>query len=210
MPRRPSASSETVSPSVAFTTAIANARAVREQPTGGSTSTYVPVPLTPTKVMQGDAGSGGESGVVPAPAAGDSTKYLRGDGTWATPTASVSATDVEIDLGSTPVFAGKFTITDAAISGTSKVLCWQAPGPYTDKGASADAAAMEVVQVIAVEPGTGSAVVRWQTPPVVGADRFRSQGRRDVMGLASALVPVNARRVNRVWKKIKFSYMVLA
>ena len=45
---------------------------------------------TPTQVtadliaMVGDSGSGGTKGLVPAPAAGDATKYLRGDGTWNT------------------------------------------------------------------------------------------------------------------------------
>lgn len=38
----------------------------------------------------GDSGSGGTKGVVPAPAAGDSAKYLKGDGTWSTPTATVT------------------------------------------------------------------------------------------------------------------------
>lgn len=33
----------------------------------------------------GDSGSGGTKGLVPAPAAGDATKFLKGDGTWATP-----------------------------------------------------------------------------------------------------------------------------
>lgn len=33
----------------------------------------------------GDSGSGGTKGLVPAPIAGDSTKFLKGDGTWATP-----------------------------------------------------------------------------------------------------------------------------
>lgn len=32
----------------------------------------------------GDSGSGGTKGLVPAPSAGDSGKYLKGDGTWAT------------------------------------------------------------------------------------------------------------------------------
>lgn len=32
----------------------------------------------------GDSGSGGTKGLVPAPSAGDSTKYLKGDGTWGT------------------------------------------------------------------------------------------------------------------------------
>ena len=35
--------------------------------------------------MVGDGGSGGTKGLVPAPAAGDATKFLRGDGTFATP-----------------------------------------------------------------------------------------------------------------------------
>lgn len=34
--------------------------------------------------MVGDSGSGGTKGLVPAPATGDATKFLKGDGTWAT------------------------------------------------------------------------------------------------------------------------------
>lgn len=36
----------------------------------------------------GDSGSGGTKGLVKAPAAGDATKFLKGDGTWATPSGS--------------------------------------------------------------------------------------------------------------------------
>lgn len=36
-------------------------------------------------VFTGDAGSGGLKGLVPAPVAGDATKFLKGNGTWATP-----------------------------------------------------------------------------------------------------------------------------
>lgn len=45
---------------------------------------------TPTQVtadlitMVGDSGSGGSKGLVPAPATGDATKFLRGDATWQT------------------------------------------------------------------------------------------------------------------------------
>ena len=35
-----------------------------------------------TRAMVGDSGSGGTSGLVPAPAAGDADKYLKGDGTY--------------------------------------------------------------------------------------------------------------------------------
>ena len=34
-------------------------------------------------VFAGDSGSGGAKGLVPAPSTGDATKYLKGDGTWA-------------------------------------------------------------------------------------------------------------------------------
>jgi hypothetical protein len=39
----------------------------------------------------GDSGSGGAKGSVPAPAAGDSAagKYLKADGSWATPTVAL-------------------------------------------------------------------------------------------------------------------------
>lgn len=36
----------------------------------------------------GDSGSGGTKGLVPAPVTGDSTKFLKGDGTWGTPAGS--------------------------------------------------------------------------------------------------------------------------
>jgi hypothetical protein len=129
---------------------------------------------------------------------------------------SPSATTVEVDFGSTPVWSGKFTITDAAISATSKVLCWQAPGPYTGKGARADEAEMQPVEVIAVEPGSGSAVVKWQTPPMLveinaigrlapnfgGGTAANSGTNRDI------LTKVN--RLGKVRGNVKFSYLVLS
>ena len=125
-----------------------------------------------------------------------------------------SATTVEIDLG-TPKFTGKFTITDAAISGTSKVLCWQAPGPYTGKGTRADEAEMQPVQVIAVESGTGSAVVKWQTPPMMTMRRKAGQGRLNAAGATfdrldnqrwpDVFTPV---RLGKVRGNVKFSYVV--
>lgn len=51
---------------------------------------------TPTQVtadliaMVGDSGAGGTKGLVPAPAAGDATKFLRGDATWQTPSGGTS------------------------------------------------------------------------------------------------------------------------
>lgn len=39
----------------------------------------------------GDSGSGGTRGAVPAPATGDSSKFLKGNGTWATPAGGSEA-----------------------------------------------------------------------------------------------------------------------
>ena len=45
-------------------------------------------------IMVGATASvGGIAGLVPVPAAGDQLKYLRGDGTWATVTATLSPAD---------------------------------------------------------------------------------------------------------------------
>lgn len=43
--------------------------------------------------MVGDSGSGGTKGLVPAPAAGDAAKFLRGDGTWAAPAVGIEDGD---------------------------------------------------------------------------------------------------------------------
>ena len=46
------------------------------------------VPVARLPVMVGDSGSGGTAGLVPAPAAGDSGKFLKGDGSFGTPGTS--------------------------------------------------------------------------------------------------------------------------
>ena len=44
--------------------------------------------------MGGDTGSGGAHGLVPAQAIGDGAKYLKGDGTWDTPSSSGGITSI--------------------------------------------------------------------------------------------------------------------
>lgn len=54
---------------------------------------------TQVPIMVGDSGSGGTSGTVPAPGIGDSTKFLRGDGTWAASSSPLTFNDTNsIDL----------------------------------------------------------------------------------------------------------------
>lgn len=151
-------------------------------------------------------------GLVPA-SGGGTTNFLRADGTWTSPTASVSATTVEVNLGSAAVWTGKFTITDAAISGTSKVLCWQAPGPYTGKGTRADEAELQPVSVIAVEPGSGSAVVKWQTPPMLSESTIPTIGWNSTLAATTSRnrdYQTTAMRIGKVRGNIKFSYTVMA
>jgi hypothetical protein len=86
-----------------------------------------------------------------------------------------SLTQVEVDLGSTPRRSGRFTITDAAIASTSKVICVQAGGPYTGKGTLGDEAEMDHVDV-AVTPATGTATAYWVSSTFVrGNFKFNYQ-----------------------------------
>jgi hypothetical protein len=132
--------------------------------------------------------------------------------------AGASATTVEVDLGSTAKTSGKFTITDAAIASTSKVLCWQAPGPYTGKGTLADEAAMQPVSVVSVTPATGTAVVEWETPPMLTITTLVQEGqRRNVVGatfdrVINQILPLafDTRRIGKVRGNVKFSYVVFS
>ena len=63
----------------------------------------------------GDSGSGGASGIVPAPAAGDASKYLKGDGTWTTVSSgstpsNVISTDTTIEADTSYVVVGYLTV----------------------------------------------------------------------------------------------------
>lgn len=129
---------------------------------------------------------------------------------------AVTAATVEIDLGSALAFQGKFSIVDAAISATSKVLVWQAPGPYTGKGVLPDIAAFEIVNILGVESEAGSCTVRWQTPVTLGAiPRLLSGGNGGRANIVSnrnldAQDIVLSQRRNLVRGNIKFSYVIFS
>lgn len=151
--------------------------------------------------------------------AGSNIVYHKEAGAWVALTGGgggASGTTVEVDLG-TPKFTGKFTITDAAISATSKVQCWQAPGPYTGKGTLADEAMIQPVQVIAVAPATGSAVVYWQTPPYLAMSQQLSNGKFGAAGatfdrLMNQRTPAvfTPKRLGKVRGNVKFTYTILS
>ena len=121
---------------------------------------------------------------------------------------------VEVNLGATPRFQGRFTIADLEISASRVVQCWQAPGPYTGKGTRADEAEMQPVQVIAVSPGSGSATVYWQTPPAYTMQDIIPDGRRDAPSTVAGFDPRYpyvqriARRTGLVRGNVKFYYSV--
>ncbi len=139
----------------------------------------------------------------------------RGGRYVAPPDAGAGDGSIERNLGATPRFRGRFTITDASISASSIVKCWQAPGPYTGKGTRADEAEMQPVQVIAVSPGSGSATVYWQTPPAYTMSEGGPSGRRDAPNTAAGFDPRYpyvqsvARRKGRVRGNVKFNYSVV-
>lgn len=126
-------------------------------------STGVPEVLSATQstailnAMIGDSGSGGTKGLVPAPASGDATKYLKGDGTWATIAGSgdvvgpASATDAVPALfdGTT----GKL-LKNSTPTGTGNPVLATSPTLVTPTIGVATATSVNKVAITA--PATGS------------------------------------------------------
>lgn len=69
----------------------------------------------------GDSGAGGVKGMVPAPAAGDAAagKYMKADGTWATPPGSLDITGLTAETA--PADADTMPIYDASATANRKV-----------------------------------------------------------------------------------------
>ena len=67
----------------------------------------------------------------------NSTNYLRGDNTWATPSGgggSATLTETEVDFSYPPQKTKSFTVTDAAVTASSKIMVSQSGSVPTDKG----------------------------------------------------------------------------
>lgn len=89
----------------------------------------------------GDAGAGGTAGVVPAPAAGDALKFLRGDKTWAAGGGGVTnsaGANVITKSDGTNVVATALSETSAGVLATSAgtALSVTATAPAATTGAS--------------------------------------------------------------------------
>lgn len=76
-----------------------------------------PTDLTTTQLTAlveafvGDSGAGGTKGAVPAPASGDSSKYLKGDGTWGAVSASPGGADTQVQFNDGGAFGGDAGLT---------------------------------------------------------------------------------------------------
>lgn len=83
---------------------------------------------------------------------------------------------VEVDIGSTPLYSGSFTI---AVSGGltfgDPVYIQQAVGPYTNKGTSGDEVEMDQVTVTAQATSATLVTAYWQTldAPITGFVKFQ-------------------------------------
>lgn len=101
--------------SIANNTVMGNLTGVTAAPS----AILLPALLNALDVFQGDLGSGGVKGLVPAPAAGEDGRFLRGDGTWAAPVDNYSGTVTSVATG-TGLTGGTITtsgtISLAAIS----------------------------------------------------------------------------------------------
>lgn len=135
--------------------------------------------------------------------------------------AAASLTTVEKDLGSSPTWQGRFVITDAAISSSSKVVVTQAPGPYTGKGTLADEAEMDQIVCVAT-PATGSASIYWRVLGGIRPVVVPKQGKNNAVGITGGspnlLAPpqddpqtnVEMIVLGRVKGNMKFHYSVAA
>lgn len=133
--------------------------------------------------MVGDSGAGGTKGLVPAPATGDASKFLKGDGTWSTPAGGGSvASDAIWDAkGDLAAGTGADTASRLAVGTNGQVLTadstqatglkWSNPAgggdaltasPLSQFAATTSA---QLAGVISDETGTGALV--FGTSPVL-------------------------------------------
>ncbi|MFZ4754335.1 MAG: hypothetical protein ACOYLG_13410 [Chitinophagaceae bacterium] len=70
-------------------------------------------------------------------------------------------TTIEVDFGRTPLSRGTFTVTDAEVTSTTKIMIWQAMTPLTGKGSMADENEMDTL-LLKATAGAGNFKVNWE------------------------------------------------
>lgn len=130
---------------------------------------YAP-PTSGTSILYGD-GSGGFSNVTIGANLTFSAGTLSASGGGG---GSATWTEVEIDFGNTPIYDAIFTITDASISSTSKVVISPSGKPAT--GRTADDWQWDGA-TLSANPGTGTATCYaiFSPGPIVGRRKLQYQ-----------------------------------
>ena len=75
----------------------------------------------PSVMTGASSGTAGASGLVPAPAAGDDTKFLQGDGTWGTPTGTTYTAGTNVQISAQNVISATDTTYSAFTGATTQV-----------------------------------------------------------------------------------------
>lgn len=98
----------------------------------------------------------------------DSTKFLRGDQTWAVPPGGggVTLTTANVNLGSSPRRAGKFTVAGSFTSG-KVALANLSHGPWTGKGTRSDEAEMDDITFSCKTTDTVTLTCHWTSSTFV-------------------------------------------
>lgn len=116
-----------------FNTAVTDAELARTD--AAQTFTGAQTFLTPIEASSIATMTATVGGAVPTPP-NNTTTFLRGDGTFAAPSGgggSVSLTEVEIDFGTISSPNTSWTITDASIDPSKKILVFPSPNPATGR-----------------------------------------------------------------------------
>lgn len=70
-------------------------------------------------------------------------------------------TTIEVDFGRNPLSRGTFTVTDAEVTSTTKIMIWQAMTPLPGKGSMADENEMDTL-LLKATAGAGNFKVNWE------------------------------------------------
>lgn len=131
---------------------------------GGSDPIKLDELAAPTDILTLNA-SAAAHGLLPK-LPGGTTTFLRADGTFAAPVASLTLATVELSLASAPNTrrSGHVQITGlAGLTAGKPVLVQQAAGPYTGKGSRTDEAEMDMLIVTGKVLDAATIDLYWQS-----------------------------------------------
>lgn len=136
---------------------------------GGSDSIKLDELAAPTDVTTLNASTSAHGLMQKYP--GGTTTFLRADGSFAAPVAGAASwTEVEVDFGTTGnpgVYDKTFSITDASVSGSSKIMMLPSGNPATGRGAG-DALWDAISYACVAASGSFTAFAKASPGPVIG------------------------------------------